>query len=134
MLVGIHGAGFIAMYATLASRDVDCCLIPESPFYLEGKGGLFEYVEKRLKENGHMVIVIAEGAGQELLTVKNERDASGNKLLQDVGLWISQKIKVDLHQAVHYYDSICYLDNVIWKKYVSKQRARLFMNMELILC
>ncbi|KAL3633504.1 ATP-dependent 6-phosphofructokinase 3 [Castilleja foliolosa] len=88
-------SGFIAMYATLASRDVDCCLIPESPFYLEGKGGLFEYIEKTLKENGHMVIVIAEGAGQELLTVtaKNEQDASGNKLLQDVGLWISQKIK-----------------------------------------
>ncbi|KAL6544310.1 ATP-dependent 6-phosphofructokinase 3 [Orobanche gracilis] len=88
-------SGFIAMYATLASRDVDCCLIPESPFYLKGKGGLFEYIEKTLKEYGHMVIVIAEGAGQELLTVtaKNEQDASGNKLLQDVGLWISQKIK-----------------------------------------
>ncbi|KAK4401198.1 ATP-dependent 6-phosphofructokinase [Sesamum angolense] len=86
-------SGFIAMYATLASRDVDCCLIPESPFYLEGKGGLFEYIEKTLKENGHMVIVIAEGAGQELLAAKNEEDASGNKLLQDVGLWISQKIK-----------------------------------------
>lgn len=82
------------MYATLASRDVDCCLIPESPFYLEGKGGLFEYIEKRIKENGHMVIVIAEGAGQELLAEKNEQDASGNKLLQDVGLWISQRIRV----------------------------------------
>ncbi|CAL5388559.1 unnamed protein product [Camellia sinensis] len=29
------GACFFAMYATLASRDVDCCLIPESPFFLE---------------------------------------------------------------------------------------------------
>ncbi|CAA2983356.1 ATP-dependent 6-phosphofructokinase 3-like [Olea europaea var. sylvestris] len=86
-------SGFIAMYATLASRDVDCCLIPESPFYLEGEGGLFEYIERCLKENGHMVIVIAEGAGQELLAAKNEEDASGNRLLQDVGLWISQKIK-----------------------------------------
>ncbi|XP_021847734.1 ATP-dependent 6-phosphofructokinase 6 [Spinacia oleracea] len=87
-------SGFIAMYATLASRDVDCCLIPESPFYLEGKGGLFEYIEKRLKENGHMVIVIAEGAGQELLSEsRNEKDASGNKLLKDVGLWMSHKIK-----------------------------------------
>ncbi|XVF35391.1 hypothetical protein REPUB_Repub18cG0141700 [Reevesia pubescens] len=47
-------SGFIAMYATLASRDVDCCLIPESPFYLEGSGGLYEFIEKRLKENGHM--------------------------------------------------------------------------------
>ncbi|KAH9665634.1 ATP-dependent 6-phosphofructokinase 3 [Citrus sinensis] len=90
-------SGFIAMYATIASRDVDCCLIPESPFYLEGPGGLFEYIEKRLKENGHMVIVIAEGAGQELLSeimhTMDQQDASGNKLLQDVGLWISQKIR-----------------------------------------
>ncbi|KAK6941433.1 Phosphofructokinase domain, partial [Dillenia turbinata] len=90
-------SGFIAMHATLASRDVDCCLIPESPFYLEGSGGLFEYIEKRLKENGHMVIVIAEGAGQDLLSESmrsaEQQDASGNKLLQDVGLWISQKIK-----------------------------------------
>ncbi|KAH7865992.1 hypothetical protein Vadar_013937 [Vaccinium darrowii] len=90
-------SGFIAMYATLASRDVDCCLIPESPFYLEGPGGLFDYMEKRLKENGHLVIVIAEGAGQELLSEclssMDQQDASGNKLLHDVGLWISQKIK-----------------------------------------
>ncbi|CAN1219208.1 ATP-dependent 6-phosphofructokinase 3 [Linum perenne] len=87
-------SGFIAMYATLASRDVDCCLIPESPFYLEGEGGLLEFVEKRLKESGHMVIVIAEGAGQELLSESQQiTDASGNKLLQDVGLWLSQNIK-----------------------------------------
>lgn len=88
-------SGFIAMYATLASRDVDCCLIPESPFFLEGPGGLFEYIEKRLKENGHMVIVIAEGAGQELVSesMHSMTDASGNKLLRDVGLWISQRIK-----------------------------------------
>ncbi|CAA7037120.1 unnamed protein product [Microthlaspi erraticum] len=91
-------SGFIAMYATLASRDVDCCLIPESPFFLEGKGGLFEFIEKRLKESGHMVIVIAEGAGQDLLAESEEqattlKDASGNKLLLDIGLWISQRIK-----------------------------------------
>lgn len=90
-------SGFIAMYATLASRDVDCCLIPESPFYLEGPGGLFEYMEKRLRENGHMVLVVAEGAGQDLLSESirtvDKKDASGNKLLQDVGLWISHKIK-----------------------------------------
>ncbi|KAK8543199.1 hypothetical protein V6N12_015763 [Hibiscus sabdariffa] len=96
-LVKVMGrySGFIAMHATLASRDVDCCLIPESPFYLEGPGGLFEYIEKRLKEDGHMVVVIAEGAGQELLSesIQSMTDASGNKLLQDVGLWLSQRIK-----------------------------------------
>ncbi|XP_027175895.1 ATP-dependent 6-phosphofructokinase 3-like [Coffea eugenioides] len=92
-----RNSGFIAMHATLASRDVDCCLIPESPFFLDGPGGLYEYIEKRLKEQGHMVIVIAEGAGQELLSQSlqstDQQDASGNKLLQDVGLWISQSIK-----------------------------------------
>ncbi|VAH79370.1 unnamed protein product [Triticum turgidum subsp. durum] len=90
-------SGFIAMYATLASRDVDCCLIPESLFYLEGEGGLFEYIERRLKENNHMVIVVAEGAGQDLIAksipVADQLDASGNKLLLDVGLWLTHKIK-----------------------------------------
>ncbi|XP_045804024.1 ATP-dependent 6-phosphofructokinase 6-like [Trifolium pratense] len=91
-------SGFIAMYATLASRDVDCCLIPESPFYLDGPGGLLEFIEKRLREQGHMVIVIAEGAGQELIpsndtSNKNKPDASSDDLFQDVGLWLSQKIK-----------------------------------------
>lgn len=73
-------------------------MIPESPFYLEGQGGLFEFIEKRLKENGHMVIVLAEGAGQEYVAqpmhAAGEKDASGNKLLLDVGLWLTQKIKV----------------------------------------
>ncbi|GJN17733.1 hypothetical protein PR202_gb04828 [Eleusine coracana subsp. coracana] len=90
-------SGFIAMYATLASRDVDCCLIPESPFYLEGPGGLFEYIDRRLKENNHMVIVVAEGAGQDLIAqsipAADQQDASGNKLLLDVGLWLTHKIK-----------------------------------------
>ncbi|CAO2841823.1 unnamed protein product [Amaranthus hypochondriacus] len=88
-------SGFIAMYATLASRDVDCCLIPESPFYLEGPGGLYEFIRQRLKENGHMVIVIAEGAGEKL----EERDASGNKAFKDVGLWLSHMIKEHFAQT-----------------------------------
>ncbi|KAJ4757249.1 ATP-dependent 6-phosphofructokinase [Rhynchospora pubera] len=90
-------SGFIAQYATLASRDVDLCLIPESPFYLDGHGGLLEFIEKRIKEYGHMVIVVAEGAGQDLIAQDmksmDNKDASGNKLLLDVGLWLSQKIK-----------------------------------------
>jgi 6-phosphofructokinase 1 len=75
----------------------DCCLIPESPFYLEGEGGLLRYIETRLKDNGHMVIVVAEGAGQKLIAETMQsigKDASGNELLLDVGLWLSQKINV----------------------------------------
>ncbi|KAI5080143.1 hypothetical protein GOP47_0005622 [Adiantum capillus-veneris] len=89
-------SGYIAMYATLASRDVDLCLIPEVPFYLEGEGGLYDFVQKRLRENGHMVIVVAEGAGQELVNSSESvkaRDASGNQLLLDIGLWLSRKLK-----------------------------------------
>lgn len=45
-----------------------------------------------------MVIVVAEGAGQELMADSirsmGHEDASGNKLLLDVGLWLSHKIKV----------------------------------------
>jgi len=78
-------------------------LIPESPFYLEGEGGLLEFVEKCLKENGHMLIVVAEGAGQDLIAesirTMHNKDASGNKLLLDVGLWLSLKIKVCLGQV-----------------------------------
>ncbi|KAK6125121.1 hypothetical protein DH2020_041134 [Rehmannia glutinosa] len=94
-------SGFIAMYATLASRDVDCCLIPESPFYLEGPGGLFEYMRKRLKENGHMVIVIADGAGQELITenmhtIDLQHDASVNKSLKILDHF-AKKLKMDIN-------------------------------------
>lgn len=73
-------------------------MIPESPFYLEGPGGLFEFVEQRLKENRHVVIVVAEGAGQEFVSQTmqsiDEKDASGNRLLLDVGQWLTQKFKV----------------------------------------
>lgn len=73
-------------------------MIPESPFYLEGKGGLFEFIEHRLKENRHMVIVIAEGAGQDYVAqsmhASETKDESGNRLLLDVGLWLTQQIKV----------------------------------------
>ncbi|KAJ8537131.1 hypothetical protein K7X08_035532 [Anisodus acutangulus] len=90
-------SGFIAMFATLGNRDVDCCLIPESPFYLEGPGGLYEYVEQQLKEHRHVLIVLAEGAGQEYVAQSmqafQEKDASGNRLLLDSGLWLTQNIK-----------------------------------------
>lgn len=74
-------------------------MIPEVPFYMDGPGGLIDYVHKRIRENGHMVIVVAEGAGQELMAesapeVQRNMDASGNKLLLDVGLWLCSTLKV----------------------------------------
>ncbi|MED6131199.1 phosphofructokinase beta-subunit, variant 2 [Stylosanthes scabra] len=91
-----RSTGHIALYATLSSRDVDCCLIPEIDFFLEGKGGLFEFLDKRLKENGHAVLVVAEGAGQDIIprtdSQKQEKDESGNPVFLDVGVWLKSEL------------------------------------------
>ncbi|CAH8388832.1 unnamed protein product [Eruca vesicaria subsp. sativa] len=92
-----RSTGHIALHATLSSRDVDCCLIPEMVFYLDGKGGLFEFLEQRLRDNGHAVLVVAEGAGQEMIprneAQKQERDESGNLVFLDVGVWLKSALK-----------------------------------------
>ncbi|PIA25071.1 hypothetical protein AQUCO_12700002v1 [Aquilegia coerulea] len=92
-----RSTGHIALHATLSSRDVDCCLIPENDFYLEGKGGLFEFLELRLKQNGHAVLVVAEGAGQDLIprteAQKEEKDESGNPVFLDAGAWLKSELK-----------------------------------------
>jgi 6-phosphofructokinase 1 len=95
-LMGRH-SGFIACHAALASTDVDAVLIPEVPLRLEGSGGLFEYLEARLEEQAHALIVVAEGAGQDLCQVPTEggapaSDASGNVKLADIGVVLRERI------------------------------------------
>ncbi|MEN6493556.1 MAG: ATP-dependent 6-phosphofructokinase [Thermoguttaceae bacterium] len=86
-------AGFIAATATLASQEVNFALIPEVPFPLEGEGGLLHALKKRLAARGHAVIVVAEGAGQDLIAKgRDERDASGNLKLNDIGLFLKERI------------------------------------------
>lgn len=82
-------SGFIAVFATLARSDVNFCLIPEVPFGLEA---LFGALEERLAKSGHAVIVVAEGAGQELTGGTSERDASGNVKLTDIGPFLRDRI------------------------------------------
>jgi 6-phosphofructokinase 1 len=92
-LMGRH-SGFIAATATLAQQDVNFVLIPEIPVDLAGPNGLFTKVEARLKDRGHAVIVVAEGALQELFDNEEMRtDASGNVRLHDVGLFVRDRIK-----------------------------------------
>lgn len=88
-LMGRH-AGFVAAAATLASRDVNLVLIPELGFTLEG---LHLWLEKRLTARDHGVIVVAEGAGQEHLVAKEAKDASGNKKLSDIGIFLRDYLK-----------------------------------------
>ncbi len=87
-------AGFLAAGATVASQDVNLCLIPEVPFRLEGETGVLAYLKRRVLRRAHAVIVVAEGAGQELLATdgKAELDASGNAKLQDIGQYLRERI------------------------------------------
>eukprot|EP01018_Ginkgo_biloba_P005732 Gb_34276 [translate_table: standard] len=86
-------SGFIAMHASLASGQIDVCLIPEIPFNLDGPNGVLEHLQHLLLSKGSAVICVAEGAGQELLEKINATDASGNLVLADIGVYIQQRIK-----------------------------------------
>jgi len=91
-LMGRH-AGFIAAGATVASQDVNIVLVPEVPFELEGKNGFLAFLKNRMINRKHAVIVVAEGAGQDLLESSSaERDSSGNILLKDIGTFMRDKI------------------------------------------
>jgi len=90
-LMGRH-SGFIASTAALAQQDVNFVLIPEVDFELEGPNGLLTKLEKRLKKRSHSVIVVAEGAGQKFFQSDKEVDASGNIRLDDIGLFLKEKI------------------------------------------
>lgn len=110
-LVRVMGrnAGFIAANTTLAQSDVNFCLIPENPFALEGKKGLLSCLEKRILERHHAVILVAEGAGQDLLERTGEKDASGNEKFADIGLYLKKKInehfkKIGIECNIKYID------------------------------
>ena len=95
-LVKVMGrnSGFIAAAATLARREVNFCLIPESDFDLEGENGLLKSMERRLRARGHAVVVVAEGAGQKYVQGDRiERDPSGNIKLGDIGVFLRDKFK-----------------------------------------
>ncbi len=86
-------AGFITAAATLASGEANFALIPEVLFKLEGPRGFLPALERRLAAREHAVVVVAEGAGQDLLSDHpDDCDASGNRKLADIGLFLKQKI------------------------------------------
>uniref|UniRef100_A0A061RRW2 6-phosphofructokinase n=1 Tax=Tetraselmis sp. GSL018 TaxID=582737 RepID=A0A061RRW2_9CHLO len=96
-------SGFIAMSASLASGVVDVCLIPEVPFKIEK---LAAHLQDIIHEKGHAVICVAEGAGQELMQeFSDQTDASGNPILQDIGVYLKTQLKERLDEPdVKYID------------------------------
>lgn len=99
-------SGFVAVNASIASSDVNMVLIPELPFSLEK--ALTYLVAERLKAKAHAVIVVAEGAGQDL--VKSEgTDASGNRKLGDIGRFLKAAIS-DHCRSIGMPVSVKYID------------------------
>lgn len=110
-LMGRH-SGHIAAIAALAESDANFVLIPEVPFDLEGNKGFLKMLEGRLKGRGHAVVLVAEGAGQDLCRKEDESvetDASGNIRLYDIGIFLKEKIgeyfdKIGMETNLKYMD------------------------------
>jgi 6-phosphofructokinase 1 len=111
-LIKIMGrlSGHIAAHSALAQNDVNFVLIPEVPFDLEGKKGFLKALETRIKSSGHAVVLVVEGAGQNLFqknAMTPETDASGNIRLFDIGHFLKSSIedyfnKIDLEINLKY--------------------------------
>ena len=103
-------SGFIAASAALAIQEVNFVLIPEISFDLYGIRGFLKVLRKRLEDKHHAVVVVAEGAGQDLFESNdNEKDASGNVKHKDIGVFLKEKI-IEEFDAKGFPYSIKYID------------------------
>jgi 6-phosphofructokinase 1 len=103
-------SGFIAASAALAIQEVNFVLVPEISFDLYGPRGFLKILRKRLEERHHAVVVVAEGAGQDLFdSSAEEHDASGNIKHKDIGVYLKEKIKEEFN-AKGFSHSIKYID------------------------
>ncbi len=82
-------SGFIAAYTVLVDGQVNFCLVPEVPFGLEA---FLSALGERLKRRGHALVVVAEGAGQDLMAKAQAKDASGNVRYGDIGVFLRDRI------------------------------------------
>jgi len=103
-------SGFIAANAALAAQEVNFVLIPELSFDLYGEKGFLEVLKERLDKRHHAVIVVAEGAGQDLFPAQGlQIDASGNIIHQDIGIFLKDKIKSEF-EALGFPHALKYID------------------------
>ncbi|KAJ3406862.1 hypothetical protein HDV05_005705 [Chytridiales sp. JEL 0842] len=88
-------SGFIALNASLASGDVNILLLPECKFSLDT---LISHIHTRLQTRSHILIVVAEGAGQELCAPAGGlgKDISGNPVFIDIGTFLKNEITARL--------------------------------------
>jgi 6-phosphofructokinase 1 len=103
-------SGFIAASAALSIQEVNFVLIPEISFDLYGQRGFLRILKKRLEERHHAVIVVAEGAGQDLFESSGQnKDVSGNVKYKDIGIYLRNKISEEFENKGFSY-SIKYID------------------------
>ena len=84
-------SGFIAAGATIASQEVNFALIPEIPIRLDGPKGFLATLHRRITERRHAVVVVAEGAGQDLMG-STESDGISNAKKLDIGVFLKDRI------------------------------------------
>lgn len=85
------------------------CLVPEVPIILDGENGCLPHLMRRVESKGYAVVVVAEGAGEELLGESSDVDKSGNKILPKIG----EFIKVETEKYFRQYNkeaTIKYID------------------------
>jgi 6-phosphofructokinase 1 len=82
-------SGFIAASAALANNVVNFCLVPEVDFSLDG---FLQALKKRITQRGYAVVVVGEGAGQDLIRADLGTDPSGNTRLGNIGHFLREKI------------------------------------------
>jgi 6-phosphofructokinase 1 len=83
-------SGFIAAFASISNGDVNFCLIPEMQFSMES---FLRALKERLESRRHAVVVVGEGAGQDLVEATGDRDESGNIRFADIGLFLKDQIQ-----------------------------------------
>ena len=88
-------SGFIAAMAAIANGDANYVLVPEVTFDIDGEKGFLKVLEKRLLERKHALVVVAEGAGKDIMEKEEAAktvDASGNVKIGDIGIYLRDRI------------------------------------------
>jgi 6-phosphofructokinase 1 len=105
-----RNCGALSATAAAATSDVDFVLIPEVELKLDGQHGFLSKLMKRVVDKGYATVVVAEGAGQDLVkTTSSEFDPSGNKKLNDIGRFLKDRIVAEF-KAENIETTLKYID------------------------
>eukprot|EP00756_Hemistasia_phaeocysticola_P043097 Hpha_TRINITY_DN17007_c4_g3::TRINITY_DN17007_c4_g3_i1::g.166503::m.166503/K00850/pfkA, PFK; 6-phosphofructokinase 1 len=89
-------AGFVARNAALASTLADLVLIPEVDWKVDD---LLAHVVNTLTRKNHMIIVVAEGAGQKHVST-GKQDDTGHTVYGDIGAFLRDTINKHLKSTI----------------------------------